>query len=283
MPGVPPPVHEIKGTVEYLQHYRAEMQSILNEMANKTGISSPAEGTVPDPNQPVGTTQIALEGTNNVTRPQLMGYRWLLEQSMSKAACIFEIREMNGLLEDYANIVGSENVNIAQFASRLHHGVRVNTMIDDIMRDKVAEAAQRSLDAAKTGEPGIELSDYLAIMNLLQEGLVQSARMMLIARENQRKQELLQKDQQMQQMNQQAALAAQQAKNEGKLQEIQAKAQTGAEAQMAVDNNKLLRELFNTMAEIKAQLEADKQMAHVEGSEDRMTEKDKPKPAPVSA
>lgn len=285
IPGVPPPFYETKGTIGVLMEYRQELENAIAQMATKLGISVPIEGTMPNPNVPVTSTQIALEGTNNITRPILMAYQSLKKQTFGKAMYMYEIRSKAGLIKEYSQIVGSEAIDLLKFVNSFHHGLHVETLIDDNMRQDIMMKASESLAAAKTGGIGIEFSDYFAISRMVERGLLKSAQLYLVYRENLRKKEAQDLQAQNMEMNRQTMMQQEDMKRQALVEATQMKFQ----GQQEVDTNRIMQEMMKEMQLLREEIRGNKEEISAQGQQDRQTipvqaeadikvEKSKPKP-----
>jgi hypothetical protein len=295
IPGVPLPFYENKGTIGVLADYDDAIDRAVGRMANKIGLGLPAEGSAPDPNAPVGTSQIALEGTNNVLRPILMAYQSLKKQTFNKIAYQFEIREKADLLKVYDGIIGGENIDLLKFMDMFHHGISVDALIDDDTRNDLLASMKLSLQAAKTGGVGITDADYFACKRLIDQGLYKSAELFLSWRDAVRKKEAQDLQTQNMQLNGQNMQMQEQAKQQTMLSKMAADKQTKLELQNAELQNQLLlmsQQLINdrtllhdqstaSHADIAAEGLIDEALIGVQADADIKVGKALPKPKPT--
>jgi hypothetical protein len=110
--------------------------------------------------------------------------------------------------------------------------INCESIIDDSQKQQVLVAADRSLQAAKAGQVGISMADFLIIMQAIERGQVKYALMWLHYREEQMKAEQIQREQMNMQQNQQGAMALEQAKQQSLQTELVMKQQLGAQEGM---------------------------------------------------
>lgn len=279
IPGVPPPFYENKGGMGVLADYRAELDAIVANMASKLGIAEPIGGNSIDPNAPVGSTQIALEGTNNVMRPMLMGYQSVKKQSFGKMAYIYEIRDKANLLSNYNGIIGTHGVDLLKFVNQRFFGINVDVLVDEQTKNDVLAAAKISLQAAKAGGAGIDDSDYFAILRLVNQGLYKSAELYLGYKSNLKEQKAQALQAQNMEENRKTAIATEEAKRQTQMQLTEANTQATA----AIDTNKISEQLKADMTLMMTEFQNKMQEIVLQGKTDIIVNDEKPVPAKASA
>ncbi len=235
IPGVPLPFYDNKGTIGVLVDYDSSIDRAVARMSDKIGIPMPAEGSSVDPNAPVKTTQLAIEGMNNTLRPILMAYQSVKKQTFSKMAYMYEIRSKAALLKEYEGIIGHDGVDLLKFVNQFHHGISVDVFTDDDTKNDLIASMKLSLQAAKTGGVGITDADYFAAKRLVDQGLYKSAELFLNWRDGIRKQEALQ----MQSENMKENRITMQTQEQMKQQALALKEQSQRETKLLVENAKL--------------------------------------------
>lgn len=126
----------------------------------------------------------------------------------------YEIRDKVGLLKQYEGIVGAESLDLLKFVNMRFHGISVDTLIDDTLKERIMGAAQASLQANKTGGVGINFGEYFAVGRMVDLGLYLPAQLYIDFKEEQRKKEQMQIAQQNIEGNRQTAIATEEAKRQ---------------------------------------------------------------------
>lgn len=281
IPGVPPAHIDSKGNVDSLAYYDAAINTAIQRIAEKIGVSNPLEGSTPDPRTPVRTTQLALEGSNNILRPLIMAYREIKKQTFDKLAAKFEIMEKAELLEQGVDSIEK----LMEFIDSRKYQIKADSLINDDVKQDILTKADLSLQAAKTGGVGIEYSDYFVVQNLVRRGLLKSAQWYLSWKESERKDHAIQMQRENMEMNGKNMLAQEEASRETLLQQQQMK----TESTIAIDTNKILTELkkdlelgmqkgFMEMQNTILEGKIDEKLKVIQGQIDEKLEKIKPKP-----
>jgi hypothetical protein len=158
-----------------------------------------------------------------------MGYKRLKSRWNNNAALRWQLRLNEGDISEYVQSKEGAAGEVVKLSYDQIRGRRIQvsceSIIDDSQKQQVLVAADRSLQAAKAGQVGITMADFLVIMQAIERGQVKYALMWLHYREEKLKQEQLQREQLNQQMNQQGAMALEQAKQQGVQAELAVKTQ----------------------------------------------------------
>jgi hypothetical protein len=235
IPGVPPAFADSKGNVDALVYYDNAINAAIMRMSDKLGVSSPVEGSQPDPRTPVRTTMISLQGSNNILQPLVMAYRSLKMQSFDKLAARFEIVEKAEMLERGFNT----EEELIKYIDNRRYSLKVDAVIDDEVKQNILMKADLSLQAAKTGGVGIEYSDYFVVQSLVRRGLLKSAQWYLSWKEAERRDHAIQMQRENMELNNRGALEQQAAKLETAKQLQDMKTQSA----MAIDTNKIIEQM----------------------------------------
>jgi hypothetical protein len=162
------PIHAIEGglgtrLVETVQL----MEFNLSMISQITGISPVALGQTPDKDQPVTTTQLQLNGTNNSMRPLINSIFTLKDWFASASAiriqtiCKFHKDTFN----NYARVVGRLDMQKLKdgIGFGVDYGIRMETRPSGEEKQRILNAAQLALQRGRDGEAQIDLDVYLYI------------------------------------------------------------------------------------------------------------------------
>ncbi len=228
--GIPPITELVGGIGPYLSELISTLDFHINMLREITGLNAITDASTPAPNALVGVAQIAEQGTNNVLKPMLAGYksgkqrlfanvcqRWQLAGKFYPQSMPF-VRDKSGAIEMLK--VGSD-----LYAPVFD--VYVDMPIQDADLASLEQACLQSMTAAKTGSIGITMSDYVYIKELISVNNMRAAWVYLAYREKQMKEE-------------QAAIAQQNVEANAKAAQEQAAlaAQLDAEKTAFVENEK---------------------------------------------
>jgi hypothetical protein len=209
----------------------------LNMLREITGLGVGADASQPPAEQGLGTTQIALQATNDVLNPLLVGYRYLKEETAKnfcyRAQVLAHFGKIKGYLPGIGNNVG-KFIEIGKEITMARMGIKIEALVDETEKQLVLNAASQSLAAAKTGQVGITLSDYFFILRNINHGNLKMCQVYLAHREEQIRQQQLSAAAQNQQLNDQNAQAMEMMKG----QNAQAVIQGESQKEMALENAK---------------------------------------------
>jgi len=205
-----PPIQELKGGIgPYLQELMSILDWNINMIREITGINAITDASSPAPNALVGVSQIAEQGTSNVLRPILSGYKSIKQRAYMnlcqrwQLAAAFYPQSI-----PFAKEGGSAAIEIVKVGKDLYNpvfDVYVDMPIKEEDRMQLEQACLASIQAAKTGNVGITLSDYVYIKELVAVNNMRAAWVYLAYREQQMQAQRDATAAQMQQMNAQQA------------------------------------------------------------------------------
>jgi len=225
------PIEELKGGIgPLLNELLLSYNEKINQLRMVTGINDIVDGSAPNPNMPVKTSEIARASTNDILKPILSGYQEIQRQVASNLALRWQhIVRFGGKdkVEGFTQAIGEAGMEIIKLStdvSTTTMGITFDALIDDNFKDRIENAAMESMRAAKNNMPGITLNDYFIIMRCLQTGQLKFAEVYLAYREQQEQQMQSQTAQQNSQMQSEGLIKAEKAKTERELQIIAAKA-----------------------------------------------------------
>lgn len=157
-----------------------EFGELLNSMMSDiamireiSGINEAADGTLPSPEQPVGTSKIALEGANNSIFPIAQGFLTLQELMVKDIICKIQlIVKYTGNFNVMSPTIGntlSKYIQIGVEGSAPYiFNLRCESRPTEEMKRAIVQAATDALKS--TNDPskgGIEYPDYLQIVRMV--------------------------------------------------------------------------------------------------------------------
>jgi hypothetical protein len=173
--GNPTPIAEIGGGMGARVQETADTFAMLFNMIEQiTGLNPVALGTNPDPNAPVGTTQMALNATNNTLKPFVTA---LFEVKRSLADSLMQriqigIRANKDVREVYAGLIGEADVRMLQEAEKLgaQYGLIVRQRPAGEYKAELSRWIETALAASRDGGNSLELPDAMLIKEKMWRG-----------------------------------------------------------------------------------------------------------------
>jgi hypothetical protein len=193
VPGGMRPIQELVGGIgpqlgEFIQLFDLN----LNFIRDLTGINQIADASNPDPNQPVGTAEMAIAATNNALKPIYAGYIRLKELVARAAAIRIQllVRHDKKAYEGYIPVVGGAGVKILSIGTEILDAdweIQIQAKPTQQRKQLILEAAMKAMQPDKDGFTGIEESDFMMIERLLEAGNEKLAEIMLSYRSKKNK------------------------------------------------------------------------------------------------
>lgn len=205
-----PPISELRGGIgPYLDELMKILDWNINMIREITGINSVVDASAPAPNALVGTAQIAEQGTSNVLRPLLSGYRNIKQRAFMNICQRWQLAgKFYPQSLPFVKETGSTTIEILKVADDIYNAVfdvYVDMPIKDEDKMQLEQACLASMQAAKTGSIGITMADYIYIKELMSINNMRAAWVYLSYREEQMQKQRDATAAQMQQMNAQQA------------------------------------------------------------------------------
>jgi hypothetical protein len=166
--GAPTPITPIGGGMgERVKETAETFAMIFTMIENITGLNPVALGTNPDPNAPVGTTQMALNATNNTLKPFITA---LFEIKRSLADSLMQriqigIRANEDIRKVYAGLIGDADVQMLRDAEKLgaQYGLLVRQRPSAEYKQRLSKYIEVALAASRDGGNSLELPDGMLI------------------------------------------------------------------------------------------------------------------------
>lgn len=235
----------------------------LNLLRGVTGLNEARDGSMPDSNALVGVQKLAALNSNTATRHILKSGLFTTQRLAECVSYrISDILEYSDMKEDFIKNIGRHSVDILEEISELHlhdFGIFIELHPDEEEKQMLEQNIQTSLSAGK-----IDIDDAIDIRSIKN---VKIASQLLKVRKR-RKEKLDNKRQQenialQAEANQQAALTAEQGKQQTALATMEAEAKI-KQLEAELDLQKMQQEFYYKMELIKMQKGIDGQIKATE-------------------
>jgi len=235
----------------------------LNLLRGVTGLNEARDGSMPDSNALVGVQKLAALNSNTATRHILKSGLFTTQRLAECVSYrISDILEYSDMKEDFIKNIGRHSVDILEEISELHlhdFGIFIELHPDEEEKQMLEQNIQTSLSAGK-----IDIDDAIDIRSIKN---VKIASQLLKVRKR-RKEKLDNKRQQenialQAEANQQAAMAAEQGKQQTALATMEAEAKI-KQLEAELDMQKMQQEFYYKMELIKMQKGIDSQIKSTE-------------------
>lgn len=225
--GVGNPLTELKGGIgPVLQEYMTSIELRIEFLRQITGVNAIVDASTPNPNNLVGTSEIAAAATNDVLKPLIGAYREVKKDWANNTAIRWQCIAMyNKSVKGFVQAIGApaaEYISAAKEIIDAKFGISFEMIISAETRNKIENAALVSMQAQKQGMPGISMSDYFYILRELDAGNIKLAQAYLGYREKQQYEQQQQLQQQNMEMNGKNATELEKQKAEGAIALIEA-------------------------------------------------------------
>lgn len=251
--GMPTPVSPMDGGLgARVEETMKAMEMQFSLLERVTGVNPVSLGGTPDPNAPVGTTNAAMQGTNNVLKPILDS---IFEIKKSVGTSLIRrlqlgIRNSDKVREAYSGIISPSDMEalVMMESEGVQYGIDLKPKPDAKQKARFENWINIALQNTREQRPGIDLNDAIYFMSQLENGadLLDLEKQLEYAIEK-NKQVMQKQTIDNMQAQSQANIQAQQAKDQSELGKIKAE----AEAKMAEEQirgqvkDSLLTKQFN--------------------------------------
>ena len=166
------PIHDMPGGLgkdidDSIKMFSFNMQLI----ENITGINPLSIGQTPNPNAPVGTSEMAIAATAKVLKPILNGVFRIKEKSAKSAILRVQLgaRHNDEMREGYKNIISKRDWEVLKKAegNNVMYGTHLEARGTEEERLDLKAAAVDALKAGRDGRAGIDLDVYTYILERL--------------------------------------------------------------------------------------------------------------------
>jgi hypothetical protein len=169
------PVEQLLSTVDaVIARSLQSMEGWWMELSRITGISPQALAQV-DPNQGLGVTQISLATTSNTLKPVLIGWRTIKQNTGTYCAHKIQSVILNQPQSEcpYYELLGAAKYNAIKTMSKnppAAWGCFIKATLDPTIKKALLDAAASGLQVGQNGIPILALSDFLFIVDKIENG-----------------------------------------------------------------------------------------------------------------
>ncbi len=187
------PIQEIEGGLgRSLDEFIRLFELNFNFIRDLTGINEVADATTPDPNQPVGTSKMALAATNNSLKPLYSAYVSTSEYMARNIAMRLQIvvKHSKKSYDVYLPVFGKSTLEVLKIGEEIvdaDYHIKVEARPSQDQVDELVMAARDATKADQDGFTGLEYGDYLMIARLARSGNVRLAEAVMGHRSKQNK------------------------------------------------------------------------------------------------
>jgi hypothetical protein len=234
------PITPIEGGIgNQLQEFISLMDLDIKMIRDMTGMNEVSDASTPSPYQPVQTSKLAVEATINSLQPVYSGYVYIKERVAKNFCLRYQVIAKYNDITGYYPALGRNNMEVIKITadiSMAEYGIKVQMRPSDDMKAMIRGAAEVSLQRGST-QGGIDYSDYIFVVRIMDTGNLKYAQMVLASREKRNKMMAQQLQEQNMQLNAQTAQQTEQVKAELLMQAEQIKAQAQIEVLNAKSKN----------------------------------------------
>lgn len=234
------PITRIQGTQgELMNVIQTEIAFVIQMIERITGISPATTGVAPDSNQPVATTQMAMQGTSNVLKPIVSALfeikEGLADETSKRLPILF--RNVAATRKSYSYVIGEQNVEIVKQAERhgAEYGLYPEARPSGQEKQELISMVQQAMQRNRDGESSVNIGQGFYIVERINNGgnfkqLQRQVDMMIRKSE----QEVFEKKRALITEQNQQQSQMMQTQQQGEMQKVQ----VDTEATMQIDNNK---------------------------------------------
>jgi len=175
------PIQELEGGIgRSLDEYIRLFEVNFDFIRDLTGINEIADATTPNPNQPVGTSKMAVAATNNALKPMYSGYINILEYMCRNIALRLQIvvRHSKKSYDIYYPVLGKSTLEVLSIGAReldadMH--IKIEARPNQDQRMAVLQSVMEASQPDSNGLVGLDPSDKLRITRLVEGGNIRLA------------------------------------------------------------------------------------------------------------
>lgn len=273
------PLTRIEGTQgELMAVFQNEIAFVIQMIERITGINPAAMGVSPDANQPVSSTQMALQGTNNILKPLINGIFEVKEKLAYETSRRLPIlfRNSKESREAYSRIVGADSVDVIKDAERhgAEYGLYAESRPDGQDKQDLIIMVQEAMKRGRDGEASVNIGQGMYIIERVKGGgnfkklqrqvdmMIRKAeqeafekKRILIAEQNQQQAQIVQAQQQSKmqekQIDTQSNIAVDDNKSKNKIREIQVEKNLEFRETMITQRNMLITKREDNATELQ--------------------------------
>jgi hypothetical protein len=226
------PITETDGGIgPQLNEFQNIMETEISMINRILGFNELSAADTPQPRVGVGVSKIAEGATNNVLQNLYAGYKSIKQSTADNMFLRAQILIGSGQGEAYLKSIGIPSYNVVDIAKNIsakQMGIKIELKPNDAMKADAIDAAKASLAAGRQGGAGIGMSDYFYIVDMIENGNLKQAQMVLAFREAKEKERQSQIQKENMELNTQGAMQTEAMKAENKEKEMFTKAEAEA-------------------------------------------------------
>ena len=231
------PVYDLpNGLDASLERLVGFYNATVSNMREVAGIPRGVDGSKPDEKALIGTQKLAMEGANNALRVLREAFFDVQRRTFNQAVLLYQrLIENDVNVSEIENALGADVINEMELTELTNADFDIDIKMLPVEEEK---AVIRSYLNLSIQNQQISIEDAIVVEGLMEEDVEKAASYLITARKrfDKKKQQMAAQNAQMNaEQQKQSALAAAEAK---KIEEL-----AKAESKIAVDNNKIQREL----------------------------------------
>lgn len=171
------PIHEFRGGMgQIFLDIMAAFQFNTQMIESITGVNPIVLGATPNPNAPVGTTQMAVSAVSSVLKPLIDGFM-NVKLNMARNVCRLIhicVHEYPFSREQYAKVVGDFDMQVLLAANRdsTEYGIRLDIRPGELEKQKMIEMIQQASATDRDGNVGgLTGMEGLLLIRRLESGI----------------------------------------------------------------------------------------------------------------
>lgn len=167
------PVEWVERTIAGVMEWWKEIENNLQLIRTISGINELMDATQPPADQPVGTSQLALQGAENSLWPMVSGMLDLDEKMSYMVMLKLQVLARNNKLQGYVTMGNGFKVlvELGKDVSALSYGIRVQGLPTTQQKAAIMQMAQEAVTSnLKTGEGGMDPADFIELQRFLDTG-----------------------------------------------------------------------------------------------------------------
>lgn len=174
--GATTPIQYIPGGMgTRLQEFVQSMEYMMKLLADFTGLTPQAMGSSVDPNNPVGTSEMAIAATSNVLKPyliQTMNFKQMSSKVLLRRSMLSIAKEKE-TYESYSKVIGKRGVDLVKEAvdKNIDIALTFEAKPDRVQKQKFEQALLIAMENGRNKtDNGIDFPTYLKFQMELESG-----------------------------------------------------------------------------------------------------------------
>jgi arginine repressor len=175
------PVYPIEGGLGgQLEEFIRIFEYNFEVIRTLTGINRLADGSAPKPSDQVGTSNLAVIGTENALKPIYSGYLYLKEKLAQHAILRIEglVKKNQKAYEIYSAMLGKQTIEVLKITPDdicRQFALALRARLTEQMKQAIRTAAFEAMKPGKNGNSALTMADYMFIESELEKGNIKYA------------------------------------------------------------------------------------------------------------